>query len=163
MFWKSKKNDQHNLGIINEVIETSHSIVNSLMRDIRERFSEFDLGDQSIWERNLFLTCIGTTLFCNNRAFYDEKLKKALQILNDRLLEEGFLYVAEYLTHMSKVSFNSDISGDKIQEHLAVWLYINIRNTEGFVEEETPPYAFAGTIIHQVFGDILDKHSIAMK
>jgi hypothetical protein len=163
VFWSKNKDKSITLEIINSVIETSHEITDKLYADIVAKFSEFVLSPKELLERNFFLTSVATALFNDSFGVNDEKLKKALRILSERLNEDAFMQVCEYLKYISKLSLMAENSRDKMSEYLSYWLFMNIRDSEEFIVEEMPLYMFAGSVIYNVFNNFLDKNNLELK
>jgi hypothetical protein len=162
MLWFTKKKHKHNLKIINEVIEISHNTVTSIMNDIEKVFPNYNFNKDENWEKNLFLSCIGTTLLNNPEAFAGERINIGLNVLSNRLTQDGFNYVCEYIKHFSYISLKFNLD-ENLDQHICAWLYMNIRNGAELVLEESQPFVFSATIILKTFSGILDENNLVMK
>jgi hypothetical protein len=163
MFWNKKKDILFYLDIINSVIETSHEISSRLYADLVAKFTEFDLPPKEILERNFFLTGLAAALYNDSFGTHDDKLKRALRILSERLYDDAFLQVCEFLKYISNQSLMFDNSEEMMVRYVSNWLYMKICDSEDIIVSEMPPYLFAGSVIYNVFDNFLDKNNLVLK
>lgn len=164
MLFTRKRKRENNIRTLEILIEVSRQISEQLYDDLIKRFPRRDdLSDADKWRSTIFLTSLGTGLFNDSFSFKEDSIKKCLELLGEALSEEAFYGLTNYMKYMSSIMVTRDTSGELIYEYIGSWLYMTIRNNDKFIEEETAPYLFAGTLIYETFNNYLDKNQLSIK
>lgn len=163
MFFTKKRNRESNIQSLESLIESARIISEDMYLDLVKRYPAEQLVDANKWRSVIFLTSLGTGLLNDSFAFKEDRMKKCLELLGGVLNQEAFNYLTDYLKYISNVLLTNGSNDELIYEYLGSWLYMSINQTDDFVEEETPPYMFAGTLIYKTFNNFLDNNHLQIK
>ncbi|MGG3508405.1 hypothetical protein ABES58_23410 [Paenibacillus lautus] len=160
MFFTEKKIRENNIRSLESLIEAARLISEDMYADLLKRYSTEQVKDADKWRSVIFLTSLGTGLLNDSFAFNVNKIENCLDLLGGALNQEAFDFVTDYLKYISTILLTKDSNDELIYEYLGSWLFMSINQTDDFVEEETSPYMFAGTLIYKKFNNFLDNNRL---